>query len=479
MKNQFKQWYLGFDLCCAVLQSIVFIVLVCATGANVATGASNQILSLEKAVEAAQLNDPWLVKSQHSQNAVESMSVAAGTLPDPKVSLSLANLPTDTFDFDQEAMTQMKVGVSQMFPRGDTLALKQKQLEIFGLQFPFQRQDRKAKVVVMVSNLWLEAYNAQESIALIEQARPLFEQLADIAEAGYSSALGKTRQQDIIRAQLELTRLDDRLTMLNQKKETVSESLSKWLSDNFRHEYKDDQATDSISVPWSRLELQRELPNVTMLNESLYTADQESDPQILYEYFSQHPSVAALEQKIKASDTAIDLAKQKYKPEWGLNASYGYREDSQNGIDRADFLSVGVTFDIPFFTEKRQDKQVEAAISQAHSVKTGKWLLIREMIADFEKFRTQLARLDERQKRYQQDLLPQMHEQAEASLTAYTNDDGDFAEVVRARIAELNALLDALRIQVERQKTIIQMNYFFMKNADDIIASNGNAGEMK
>ena len=54
-----------------------------------------------------------------------------------------------------------------------------------------------------------------------------------------------------------------------------------------------------------------------------------------------------------------------------------------------------------------------------------------------------------------------MAEQAEASLTAYTNDDGDFAEVVRARIAELNAQIDALNIDVERQKTIVQINYYF------------------
>jgi hypothetical protein len=72
-----------------------------------------------------------------------------------------------------------------------------------------------------------------------------------------------------------------------------------------------------------------------------------------------------------------------------------------------------------------------------------------------------------------------MHEQAEASLTAYTRDDGDFAEVVRSRIAELNASIDALEIRVEKQKAVIDLNYYFMKNADEIIAGNGNAGEMK
>jgi len=42
--------------------------------------------------------------------------------------------------------------------------------------------------------------------------------------------------------------------------------------------------------------------------------------------------------------------------------------------------------------------------------------------------------------------------------------------VVRARIAELNARIEALEINVEIQKTIIELNYYFMENAEDIIA---------
>ena len=53
-----------------------------------------------------------------------------------------------------------------------------------------------------------------------------------------------------------------------------------------------------------------------------------------------------------------------------------------------------------------------------------------------------------------------MDEQAEASLNAYTNDNGDFSEVVRARIAELNARIEALNINVDIQKSISKINYF-------------------
>ena len=163
---------------------------------------AQRALTLAQAVDIAQRNDPWLAGSELRQRAVEAQSTAAGTLPDPVVNLGFANVPTDTFDFDQEAMTQFKVGVSQTFPRGDSRALSSKRLALLGSQFPHQRDDRRARVAVNISNLWLEAFRARESIRLIELDRELFEHLVDVAQSSYATALGRTRQQDLVRAQL-------------------------------------------------------------------------------------------------------------------------------------------------------------------------------------------------------------------------------------------------------------------------------------
>jgi outer membrane protein TolC len=141
-----------------------------------------------------------------------------------------------------------------------------------------------------------------------------------------------------------------------------------------------------------------------------------------------------------------------------------------SGDSRADLFSVGVTFDLPLFTENRQDKQVAASIADSEAVKTEKLLLTKQMISAVEKELRQLKRLSDRQSIYQKQLLKQTHDQAEASLTAYTNDDGDFAEVVRARIAELNTRISALRIDVDALKTVARINYFFAHSQ-----SNSNA----
>ncbi len=436
------------------------------------------VLTLDAATKSAIQNDPWLQGNRHRQNSIESMSIAAGTLPDPKVSINLVNIAADSFDFGQEAMTQFKVGVSQMLPRGDSLAIKQQQLNLLASEYPFQREDRKAKLKVMVSQLWLDVYKAQQSIALIEKDRGLFEQLADVAQASYASTIGKTRQQDIVRAQLELTRLDDRLTMLNQQKEMGLQKLSEWLSHSFlesddflerdgEQSLKDSNLESEIFLlQASSLKVTKRIPDIKMLFPEQVLSKAKISNQKLFKYLAGHPSVVALKQRIKASKSGIALVKQKYKPEWRLNASYGYRDDNSLGQQRSDLFSIGVSFDIPLFTGNRQDKQVQSAVSKSAVIKTQKWSLIRKMIASVQSTRTQLLRLSERQSLYRTKLIPQMHDQAEASLTAYTNDDGDFAEVIRSKIAELNASIDALSIDVERQKNIAQLNYFFIGNVE-------------
>ena len=424
--------------------------------------AENQsaLWSFQQTVKTAQKNDPWLVGNKHQQQAVESMSHVANSLPDPKMSLAIANLPTDGFDFSQEGMTQFKVGISQMFPRGDSQAIKNQQLQIESQAYPFQRADREAKVAVTVGSLWLDAYRVQQSISLIEQNRSLFEQLADVAQASYSSALGKTRQQDIVRAQLELTRLDDRLDILNQQQNAFLGRLAQWLSTAFGS--RDQQDTLSAISQLHNIRLTAELPSLDLLNQSLLENQNNIDIDQLAKHLAKHPAVRALEKKISATKTGVNLAEQQYKPEWGVNASYGYRDDDPMGNSRADFFSVGVTFDLPLFTENHQDMAVKSAVSKTEAVKTEKILLLRQLLGSFSSAKARLLRLHQRKSLYSNKLLPQIHDQAEASLTAYTNDDGDFAEVVRSRIAVLNAEIDQLKINVDEQKIKLELNYLFV-----------------
>ncbi|MCJ8319898.1 MAG: TolC family protein [Colwellia sp.] len=459
------------------ISSIIVLALLSLTITS-SSASANEVLTFERAIKQAQQNDPWLTGNQHKQNSLIALSRAANTLPDPKMSLSIANLPTNGFDFSQEAMTQFKVGITQMFPRGNTLEIKDHQLKLQSQAYPFQRQDRQAKVAVTVGSLWLDAYRVQQSIALIERNRSLFEQLVDVAQASYSSTLGKTRQQDIIRAQLELTRLDDQLDQLAQQKNRFEGQLFQWLNNYLIEQNKAENHNEILAL--HNINLGEKLVAIDLSHANLVYAKQWQKPEQLVRYFAQHPAVMAMDKKIQATQKGVNLAEQKYQPEWGVNASYGYRDDDPMGNSRADFMSIGVTFDLPIFTENKQDQEVKSAISQTEAVKTDKILLLRQLLGAYSSSKGRLLRLNDRESLYRSKLLPLTHDQAEASLTAYTNDDGDFSEVVRARIAVLNAEIDQLTIEVEQQKIILELNYLFVGSlATTFNQSNTHAGAVK
>jgi len=416
--------------------------------------SQNWLLELARAVELAQEYDPWLRGNSHAQKALESSALAANELPDPALSVSFSNLPVDSFSLHHEPMTQLELSYSQKFPRGNSRAVRSKQLKWKASQHPFERLDRKAQIAVTVSDLWFDGFLAQASIALINRDRYLFEQLIDIAQASYSSSIAKVQQQDIVRAQLELSRLEDRLTILGQQRDVSLQSLSGWL-----RPYGKPGTIDS-SLDFNALTLPETQPQVEWKYPE-YSGSEISDQELVGR-FQYHPSIKALDNKIRASRSGIDLAREMYKPAFSVNASYGYRDSDQRGLNRSDLFSIGVNLDLPIFQSRRQDKNLQKAISEAEAVKTEKWQRLKKMMVAFRAYRARLTKLNQRSELYQERLLPQMNEQSAASLSAYTNDRGDFSDVVRARIDELNAEIDALGILVDRQKVMVHLNYLLL-----------------
>jgi hypothetical protein len=403
---------------------------------------------MQEAVGLAIQHDPWLMGNQLQERALRASSKGANSLPDPMLSMGLLNLPSDGFAFDQEPMTQMKVGLSQQFPRGDSLAIKQQQLSYQADQHPYQREDRKAQIRMIVSQLWLDALKADHTIRLIKRDRVLFEQLIDIVKASYSSAQGNTRQQDVISAQLELARLDDRLTVVNSQRDIALTNLSEWLTPS---------AQLAVSATFAE---NTSLPTLPELTNNIEVLLQRGDNIALLQLLTNHPALLAIEQSAKAGDTAVKLAKQKYKPQWGVNASYAYREDDPIGQSRADFFSIGITVDIPIFGYAQQDSEVAASRLTAQAIETNKRLLQQRMLTQMLSLYQQKTRFEQREQGFLISILPQIQEQADASLSAYTNDDGDFYEVMRARITQLNAQIDLIDIQIEKSKTRVQIFYF-------------------
>ncbi|SIS85552.1 Outer membrane protein TolC [Thalassolituus maritimus] len=413
-------------------------------------------LTLNQAVERALERDLWHNSSAQREQALIDRAESSGSLPDPSVTLTAGNFPVDTFDIQQEPMTQLSVAVTQMFPRGDSRALSAQKNRELSSQQPLLRQDRSLKVEQAVTGLWLQGYEAQESIKLMEQERDLLRQLVDAARAGYASGLNNTRQQDVVEANVELIRREDRLAELRQALAVTRQQLGEWLSES-GEVFESGQFVGLPKGP---------------------TPDQLPTAETVI----QHPQVLAFERRIQSSETGEALARQSYRPAWGLTAKYGYRDDDLMGNNRADLMSVGVTFDLPLFTGNRQDREVSAAVADTEALRTEKTLLLRRMRSALSAALTEYAYLYERKTFYQQQLLPQVQEQASAALSAYHSDRGDFPSVVKARTSVLNTRLARLKIETSLHRTLADIRYLSatgLLSAESLTSGSSSTGELK
>ena len=136
-----------------------------AISTGIASVSIAEELSLTDVLYAVKKNDFRLKQLQEESQAFLAESEAAAYLPDPTVFAAIQSLPTDTFDFDQEPMTQLRVGVRQMFPKGDMLDIKS---DMSGIQSDLQltaSELRWLELKKQSEQAWLEAWYWQKTLS--------------------------------------------------------------------------------------------------------------------------------------------------------------------------------------------------------------------------------------------------------------------------------------------------------------------------
>ncbi len=394
---------------------------------------SKVVLTLEQAEQIALQDEPGLMSQRWQARSLSERSVADGQLMDPKLQMGLSNIPTDTFNFNQENMTQFKISIIQQFPAGNTLDLRQQKTRKKSELIESKIAERKLAIIKDVRVTYLEIYYWEQAKETIEKNKALFTQLVDIVQSLFS--VGRNDQQDLIRAQLELSRLDERINKITQKINVQRSKLSRWIGSEHSFE-----------------PIMTDLP-------LLQVPKIENNFQLLSKRFMAHPKIQGIDKELEISRKEIDLVKQSYKPGWALNVNYGYRDNNPNGMQRADFVSTGVTMDLPLFTANRQDKKLLSREYAYQALKDKRIELLRQLISDLRQEMSNEEQLIKRHQLYVKILLPMASQQAQASLLAYQSDQSDFANLMRAYIDELNANLDERRIAVDILQTKARILY--------------------
>lgn len=400
------------------------------------------VIGLKALIEVALSNDASRRQFYAQSQAMRESAIASSTLMDPKLKVGFGGLPVDSFQFDDDPMTNLSVGLMQQFERGSTLDLRKKQMDQKADRIQLQVQAREFSVANSMTTLWLELSFLHHSRSILLQNQALMNEMVSLMQTNYS--VGKSEAQDLLQAQLQVSQLDEKLQANQQSQNRIEAQMSEWLGSDFSVVVSD--VASLTRVEWPRLE------------QRLSTkSEQETE---FYDLLIHHPAIQMSDRAIDVSQTGVELAQAAYQPQFGIEVMYANRQaNGMGGQPASDLISAYLTMDIPLFTGNRQDRNHAAAQYQMGAERAAKELLLSKMNAQVNTLLVDKRNLEQRLDRYRAILITQAQARTQAVERGYQNNTAQFNDVILANRDELALLLEQTRLETELQLTNNNLAY--------------------
>lgn len=360
------------------------------------------------------------IKSMESQVVVlNEQTPAAGSLPDPRIGIGVLNLPVDTFDFDQEPMTQKQIFVAQKFPWFGKLSLMSEDAEFSARLKQTQLDMEKRALARKIAEAYYELGYVAKSQEVTDRLRELVGRISRAAETRY--ATGRGLQQNIFQAQVELTRLDNEKIMLNKQRRVVEDRLNELLN---RNEYLPVEPPSGLPGPDFQLSLSE-------LKETARNSN---------------PGLKIKELDIGQSKIKIELAKKDYWPDVDVMVAYGQRDENKAGRDFPDFFSTSVVMNIPLWQNTRQDRKLAAMTASGLSAEHAYQYLADSLNHQIDALAAEILNSQESYQLHVTSLIPQAGQWARSALDTYEVGEVEFDTMINAQMRVMQFELQAQRL---------------------------------
>ena len=319
------------------------------------------------------------------------------SLPDPTVQVGwMGNVrPFSVQHLDPSSYRG--INAMQEFPypgklklRGE-IAEKDVEAELWNLEAA------RRQVRADVKSAYYELSAVDEALAITQRNKNLLEKLARIAEEKYK--VGKGLQQDVIRSQLEVSRILKTFTLLHQRRATLAAKL------NSLRLRPSDTAIGQVAVV-----------EKSELNYSL--------EELVEKAVSNAPEIRRQEELIGQTQYAVSLARKDYYPDF--RAGYDY----QQRPDIPDMHGFNVGINIPIFYKKKQREGVREATFAVESAKQSRETIQTSLLFQVKEQYLQVKASDELLTLYTKALVPQSALALESSLSAYQTGSLDFESLL-------------------------------------------------
>jgi outer membrane protein TolC len=389
---------------------------------------SEPALDLEQLLQEARQNNPGIQAAASRWEAMREKPAQAGALDDPMLSLGIVNLPT-SLNVRSEDMTMKEVGISQKLPFPgkralmSEMALKEAQAAEQGIA------EKANQVVKEVKATYQELSHVHRALEVAQRNQEVLQSLVKIVESRY--ALGQAAQTDLLKAQVEVSKMVDEIIMLGERKKAVGARLNALLA-------------RPAGTPLGR-------PADPLLRHLRLSADE-----LRQAALEHNPTLQAMRRMVEAKTTAQELAKADYYPDFTLRFAYGQRDNGED-VERRDMLTGMVEINLPIWREaKLERKQAETKADTASA--EAQWQSMKyEIFSMIAETQTMLSRGERQIDLYQSGILPQARLQVDSSLRTYAGGRAEFMGLLDSQMSLYKFELDYHQALTEYEKNMANL----------------------
>lgn len=367
-------------------------------------GDTNDLQRLQDYLRYASLNNAELkAKFEEWKAAVEQVPQAK-SLPDPKFTYGYFIEEVET----RVGPQRQKFEIMQTFPwfgvieaRADRAAAKAKAAHK-------RYQAKKLGLFQEVKYAFYEYSYLAKAIEITKQNLELITHFEEIARSQYITAI--TSHPDIIRAQIELAVLEDRLESLKELRPAIIAKLNSILN-----------RPTSSDLPWPKPPRYQQ---VSIDFSQLYAM-----------IIQNNPDLQAMDYEIEAARNTEKLAKKKSYPNFGIGVGYIDTAHARaSGVDDSgkDPIIAMFSLTLPIWADnyKAAQRQARAQLGQKTHEKTQ---MENTLAAKAQQLLYEFEDTDRKTKLYRDVIIPKAEEMLVASESAYQAGTVDFLSLIDAQ----------------------------------------------
>jgi outer membrane protein TolC len=360
------------------------------------TSATTSV-GLDELVGEALKKNPGVQSALRQVDALRHRVPQAKTLPDPTVSVGWAGNITPFSVQKGDPSSNRAISASQTLPYPGKLKLRSQIADREAEAAYWDYEAARRKLVSDVKSAYYDYFAAFKAVEITKKNKELLQKLASIAEARYR--VGKGVQQDVLRSQVEISLLEQRLTVFEQQLKTAEVRLNTLL-------YRNPETPLPLPASFEPAKIDHSL-------DELYTLAREQDTGLQRE-----------QRMIERNQYAINLAQKDYRPDFTVAYLYQQRPDLQG------MQGFTVTANIPIFYRTKQHEGVREQTEQLASSERSKENRQTELSFAVKQQYLLAKSSEQLLKLYSQGVVPQSSLALESSMASYQVGTVDFLTIL-------------------------------------------------